>query len=60
MLTVAADGCKLPPLKIFKGKPIEAGKMPTANSIEREFLNRKETEGLPYPTGMIYVVAPKV
>lgn len=36
VLAVRADGGKLPPLLIFKGKPTVKGKAPSVNSIERE------------------------
>lgn len=49
VLTVTADGGKLPPLTFFKGKSTEAGKTKAANSIEREFLSRKGKKRVPLP-----------
>ena len=59
VLTVFADGSKLPPLLIFKGQPTPKGKSPAANSIEREFKNYKDRKGYAYPRGMAYAVDPK-
>lgn len=59
VLTVFADGSKLPPLLIFKGQPTPKGKSPAANSIEREFKNFKDRKGYAYPRGMAYAVDPK-
>ncbi|CAB1101701.1 unnamed protein product [Ectocarpus sp. CCAP 1310/34] len=59
VLTVFADGSKLPPLVIFKGQPTPKGKAPAANSIEREFKDYKDKEGYAYPRGVVYAVDPK-
>ena len=59
VLTVFADGSKLPPLLIFKGQPTPKGKPPAANSIEREFKNYKDKKDCPYPRGVAYAVDPK-
>ena len=59
VLTVFADGSKLPPLLIFKGQPKTKGKPPAANSVEREFKNYKDKKGCPYPRGVAYAVDPK-
>lgn len=59
VLAVCADGTKLPPCLIFKGKPTPPGKTPAANSIEREFLNGKDKKGFAYPRGVVYAVDDK-
>ncbi|CAB1099205.1 unnamed protein product [Ectocarpus sp. CCAP 1310/34] len=59
VLTVFADGSKLPPLVIFKGQPTPKGKAPAANSIEREFKDYKDKKGYAYPRGVVYAVDPK-
>ncbi|CAB1096096.1 unnamed protein product [Ectocarpus sp. CCAP 1310/34] len=59
VLTVFADGSKLPPLLIFKSQLSPKGKSPAANSIEREFKNYKDRKGCAYPRGMAYAVDPK-
>lgn len=59
-LAVCADGSKLPPCLIFKGKPTPSGKSPAPNSIEREFKNGKDKKGITYPRGVVYAVDDKV
>ena len=49
VLTVLADGSKLPPLLIFKGQPSSSNKSRPANNIEREFENYKDKKGYAYP-----------
>ncbi|CAB1110883.1 unnamed protein product [Ectocarpus sp. CCAP 1310/34] len=59
VLTVFADGSKLPPLLIVKGQPTPKGKSPAANSIERECKNCKDKKGYAYARRMAYARDPK-
>ena len=59
VLAVRADGSKLPPLLISKGKPTVKGKAPAPNSIERELSANKDKKGARYPRGVVYAVDPK-
>jgi len=59
VLTVFADGSKLPALLIFRGQPTPKGKPPAANSTESEFKSYKDKKGCPYPRGVAYAMDPK-